>query len=101
LIQSWDSINSNLYYVTLEDHLRDVGAVLDQLHKNGIKVKVSKLQIGLKEIPFLGVVLRETGIIPNKEKTKAINDPITSNHRTAEEDNGYVRVLQKVHQRLQ
>ena len=58
----------------VDDHLRDVGAVLDQLHKNGIKVKASKLQIGLKEIPFLGVVLRETGIIPNKEKTKAIND---------------------------
>ena len=58
----------------VDDHLREVGLVLDQLHEYGIKVKASKLQIGLREIPFLGVILQETGIIPNKLKTKAIND---------------------------
>jgi hypothetical protein len=58
----------------VEDHLREVGVVLDQLHEHGIKVKASKLKIGLREIPFLGVILKETGIVPNREKTKAIDD---------------------------
>ena len=64
----------------VDDHLKEVGIVLDQLHEYGIKVKASKLKLGLKEIPFLGVILRETGIVPNQEKTKAINDiplPVT------------------------
>ena len=58
----------------IDDHLRDVGLVFDQLAKYGVKVKASKLKIGVKEIPFLGVVLRENDMIPNKEKTKAITD---------------------------
>src|SRR5438270_3448937 len=55
-----------------DDHLRDLEIVFAQLKKYGIKVKASKLKIALKEIPFLGVVLQENGMIPNKEKTKAI-----------------------------
>src|ERR1700760_1122534 len=57
----------------IDDHLRDVEKIFDQLHKFGIKIKASKLKIALKEIPFLGVVLQESGMIPNKEKTKAIS----------------------------
>jgi hypothetical protein len=48
--------------------------VLDRLNENGIKVKATKSKIALREIPFLGVVLKETGIVPNREKTKAIDD---------------------------
>src|SRR3954471_17252785 len=59
---------------SIDDHLRDVGVAFDQLHQYGVRIKASKLKICLKEIPFLGVVLQENGIIPNKEKTKAISD---------------------------
>ena len=37
-------------------------------------MKASKLKIGVREIPFLGVVFRESDMIPNKEKTQAITD---------------------------
>ena len=37
-----------------EDHLRDLEKVLLKLRENGVKVKASKLKMGLQEIPFLG-----------------------------------------------
>src|SRR5438128_2458414 len=52
----------------IDDHLHDVGLVPEELAKYSIKVNAQR------EIPFLGVVLRENDMIPNKEKTKAIMD---------------------------
>ena len=59
----------------VDDHLRDVGAVLDQLHKNGIKVKASKLQLG-REIPFLGVYSKRQ----ESSRTKKRPKPLTTFH---------------------
>jgi len=59
---------------SVDDHLRDVGLVFEQFEQYGIKVKASKLKIGVKEIPFLGVVLQRDGMVPNREKTKAITE---------------------------
>src|SRR5215469_8460528 len=53
---------------SVDDHIRDVEKVFDELHANGIKVKASKLKLGLREIPHLGVILRQDGITPNPEK---------------------------------
>src|SRR6202012_431353 len=56
----------------IDEHLHDVAKIFDRLHKYGVKIKASKLKIALKEIPFLGIILQENGMIPNPEKTKAI-----------------------------
>ena len=57
----------------VEDHIADLEKVFQQLDKNGIKIKVSKLKLGLKIMPFLGVVITRNGMIPDKEKTAAID----------------------------
>ena len=57
---------------SIDDHINDLERVFIQLDKYGIKVKASKLKIGLKEMPFLGVVITEDGIKPNPAKTAAI-----------------------------
>ena len=56
----------------VEDHINDVERVFLQLEKHGIKIKASKLKLGLTYIPFLGVIIKESGITPNPEKTAAI-----------------------------
>jgi hypothetical protein len=58
----------------VEDHIRDLEKVFKQLRKHGIKIKASKLKLGFKSMPFLGVVITKDGIIPNKDKTKAITE---------------------------
>jgi len=55
----------------VEDHIRDIEKVFTQLDANGIKIKASKLKLGLKLMPFLGVVITKDGMIPDKEKTAA------------------------------
>src|SRR4051812_15047300 len=55
----------------VEDHIADLEKVFRQL-ENGIKIKASKLKLGLKLMPFLGGYHRE-GMVPDKEKTAAID----------------------------
>jgi hypothetical protein len=59
---------------TVDEHIRDVGLVLDRLQIYGVKVKASKIKLGVKHLGHLGVILHENGVTPNKEKTKAITD---------------------------
>jgi len=56
----------------VEDHIRDVERAFKQFERYGIKIKSSKLKIGLKQMPFLGVIITRDGIQPNPEKTDAI-----------------------------
>ena len=56
----------------VEDHIADLERVFIQFEKYGIKIKASKLKIGLRLIPFLGVIITKYGMIPNPEKTAAI-----------------------------
>jgi hypothetical protein len=57
----------------VEDHIRDLERVFQQFEKNGIKIKASKLKLGLTRMPFLGVIITGDGMIPNPEKTAAID----------------------------
>jgi hypothetical protein len=57
----------------VEDHIADLERVFEQLERNGIKIKASKLKLGLKLMPFLGVVITRDGMVPDKEKTAAID----------------------------
>ena len=38
----------------VDDHIRDVGKIFSEMQAHGIKDKASKLNLGLKEVPFLG-----------------------------------------------
>jgi hypothetical protein len=58
----------------VDDHIRDVLKVVERLRANGIKIKASKLKLAVKVMPFLGIVITETGMQPNPEKTKAIRE---------------------------
>ena len=55
----------------VDDHIADLEKVFIQLEKNGIKIKASKLKLGLKFMPFLGVVTKDMGMIPDKENSAA------------------------------
>ena len=41
----------------VEDHIRDVERAFKQFERYGIKIKSSKLKSGLKQMPFLGVII--------------------------------------------
>src|SRR5687768_15386100 len=56
----------------VDDHIRDLEKVFMQFEKCGIKIKSSKLKLGLKHMPFLGVIITKYGMIPNPDKTAAI-----------------------------
>ena len=59
---------------SVDDHIDDICKVFDELNENGIKIKASKLLLGKKAMPFLGIVITEEGITPNPEKVKAVKD---------------------------
>ena len=58
----------------VDDHVNDIEKVFRQFEKFGIKIKASKLMLGRKQMPFLGIIITEHGMEPNPEKTKAIRE---------------------------
>ncbi len=66
----------------VEDHIADLERVFIQLDKYGLKIKASKMKVALTSMPFLGVVITKDGMIPNKEKTSAIENLDYPNKRT-------------------
>ena len=57
---------------SFEDHLRDVGHVLDRLMEAGLRLKPSKCLFARKEVVYLGFTVSSEGVTPNHEKVKAI-----------------------------
>jgi len=55
---------------SFEDHIKEVGRVLDKLKDAGLCLKPSKCLFARKEV--LGFTLSSEGITPNQEKVKAI-----------------------------
>lgn len=56
----------------VNDHIRDIRRVFERFRKYGIKIKASKLKLGLNRMAFLGIVIDCKGITPNKDKTEAV-----------------------------
>ena len=69
-------LDDNLCYSTKKDHLSLLSQLFDLLEHYGLKVNLSKLQLGRTEVVFYGLMLRSTpkGIqaIVLKERTEAI-----------------------------
>ncbi|EGT32873.1 hypothetical protein CAEBREN_06262 [Caenorhabditis brenneri] len=60
-----------------EEHLEDIKKLLENIIRNGLKLKLSKCVFARKELKFLGYLIGETGLKPNPSKTFVIqNFPI-------------------------
>ena len=57
---------------TLDEHLHDVGMVMDRLIQAGFAVRCDKVHLAMKQVPYLGFLVGEGGTQPLEEKTKAI-----------------------------
>ena len=57
---------------TFEDHLREVGHVMDMLNEAGLHLKPSKCLFARKEVEYLGFTISAEGVHPNGAKVKAI-----------------------------
>jgi len=49
-----------------EDHLRDVGLVLDRLKDAGLYLKPSKSLFAREEVVYLGFIVSAVGVTPNQ-----------------------------------
>ena len=59
---------------SVDEHIRHLDQIFERLDKFGITVKGSKLQLGAKELPFLGQIISTEGFKPNPTKIKAVVD---------------------------
>uniref|UniRef100_A0A0G4HZQ8 Retrotransposon gag domain-containing protein n=1 Tax=Chromera velia CCMP2878 TaxID=1169474 RepID=A0A0G4HZQ8_9ALVE len=66
-----DILSSSPNFTT---HLKDLKAVLDRLQRIKAKVSFSKCKFAALEVEYLGHRITPTGILPSKEKTKAIEE---------------------------
>ncbi|EFP10573.1 hypothetical protein CRE_23798 [Caenorhabditis remanei] len=63
-----------------EEHLEDIKELLENVVKNGLKLKLKKCVFARKELEFLGYVIGRDGLKPNPKKTEAIqNFPVPTN----------------------
>ena len=72
----WDSVFVNLDDIlivsaTFEDHLKEVGRVLDRPSEAGLHLKPSKCSFAQKEVEYLGFT---DSVRPNSAKIKAITE---------------------------
>ena len=63
-----------IYSSTFEEHLQHLEDVFRRIRAAGLKLKRSKCEFILQEIKFLGHVVTPTGIRPQSEKTKVIDN---------------------------
>ena len=61
-----------IYNETWEDHLKSLNDIFEIIQQNNLTVKPSKINIGLKEIPFLGYKISNQSIRPIEETVSKI-----------------------------
>ena len=59
---------------TFEDHLKEVGRVLDRPSEAGLHLKPSKCSFAQKEVEYLGFTISADSVRPNSAKIKAITE---------------------------
>jgi len=64
--------NMLVFSSTLEEHLEHTQIVFDRLRKNGLKLKLKKCGFLQEETTYLGFVINQQGISPDKDKVKVI-----------------------------
>ena len=59
---------------SLEDHLKDVGTVMDRLIEGGFTVRADKISLAMRETPFLGFIVGQEGTRPDPSKLAPLLD---------------------------
>ena len=69
-----------LFSSTIEDHIRRLDQVFARFQKAGLKLKPSKCELLQEEVVFLGHLVTQDGLKPDKSKTKVVQGwPIPRN----------------------
>ena len=59
---------------TFEDHLGNLGKVLQRLQAANLKLNAKKCQLFCKKVHYLGHIISPTGVATDPEKTQAVRD---------------------------
>jgi len=63
-----------VYAKSLADHDAKIRQVFDRLRENNLKLKPEKCEFLKKEVSYLGHFISENGVLPDKTKTKVIEE---------------------------
>ena len=92
-----DYVMSNLRAITYQDdvlihsedhlrHLTDLQLAFDRLRAHGLKLNLRKCAFGQSEVAYLGFLLTPEGILPGRDKAKALADfPVPTSVRQVKE----------------
>jgi hypothetical protein len=64
-----------IYAKSLAEHDAKVRQAFDRLRGSNLKLKAEKCLFLRREVSYLGHVISETGVLPDKAKTKVIDFP--------------------------
>lgn len=65
----------------MEDHDRNLVALLERAREVNLKLNPKKLRLRLSEVPFIGHLLTSTGVKPDPEKARAVQELETLRNR--------------------
>jgi hypothetical protein len=64
----------DVYARSLAEHDSKLREVFDRLRENNLKLKPEKCEFLRKEVSYLGHVISENGVLPERTKTKVIEE---------------------------
>ena len=78
----------------LKDHDRNLLALLERAREVNLKLNPKKLKLRLSEVPFIGHLLTSTGVKPDPEKVRAVQEmPVPDGRTSAEKIKAVQRFL--------
>ena len=101
-----------IFSATFEEHLERLGSVFERFRSAGLKLKLKKCQFAQKSVTYLGRIISNKGIEPDKAKLEAvINYPKPASSKEVKQfvglSNyyrrfipGYARIAEPLHQLL-
>ena len=69
----------------MEDHDCNLVALLERAREVNLKLNPKKLKLRLSEVPFIGHLLTSTGVKPDPEKVRAVQELPVPDGRTSAE----------------
>ena len=82
--------------MTLEEHNRNLCAVLERARAKGVRFNPDKMRICVTEVPFFGHLITAQGLKADPEKVRALYDlPSPQNREQLENVLGMANYLQK------
>merc|ERR1712237_74459 len=66
--------DSIVFGSNIEEHDKNLEAVLERIEKSGLKVNREKCQFRKEEVKYFGHLINKEGVRPNPEKVQAIRN---------------------------